>query len=192
MLAGVPRAATSTVDLETGPPIGQPVNDDYVSTASVFWQRSDPGFRPYRRGVDGPPTHSGTVAADISANHCYPGEEDNPGACEFVVPGTVARLTRPAAGVTLYAGLFSTASGSVSATLTAYNAAGAPVGSATTPIGVGITTPITVTSVAADITRFEVVVEGPGKVGAELGFDDLAIQFPDSPQPRGCFGALPV
>ena len=186
--AGTLGAVTALVDFESGPPIGTPVNDEYAAAASVFWQRSDPGFRPYRRTA-GVATRSGTVAADISPEHCYPGEEDNAGACEFVTPSTFARLTRFASAVTLYAGLFTPANDSVSARLTAYNAAGTEVGTSTAPIGVGITTPITVTSPAADIDRFTLVAEGPGAVGAALGFDDLTIQFPGnppSPPPPAC------
>ncbi|HVD87100.1 MAG TPA: hypothetical protein VNB59_06800, partial [Solirubrobacterales bacterium] len=175
-----PAAVMVTVDFETGPPIGQPINDDYVSTAFVFWQRPDPGFRPYRRSA-GVATHSGTVAADISPEHCYPGEEDDAAACEFVTPSTLARLTHFASGITLYAGLFAPSNDAVSATLTAYNAAGTQVGTSTVPIGVGITTPITVTSPAADIDRFGLVASGPGAVGASLGFDDLTLQFPGNP-----------
>lgn len=179
-LASAPAAVTSIVDFETGPPIGQAINNEYASTASVFWQRTDPGFRPYRRTARGA-THSGTVAADISPDHCYPGEEDNAGACEFVTPGTLARLTTAASSVTLYAGLFAASNDSVSATLTAHNANGAQVASSTVPIGVGITTPITVRSRASDIVRFELVAAGPGKIGASLGFDDLSLELPDTP-----------
>src|SRR3954447_17793955 len=158
--AGAPGAATATVDFESGPPIGSPINDEYGSTAYVTWIRGDPGFRPYRRTA-GVATHSGTVAADISPAHCYPGEEDNPANCELATPGTLARLTKLATRVTLYAGLFSASDGTVSATLTAYNGAGAAVGSTTAPVGVGITTQMTVSRPAAEITSFGLVSEGP-------------------------------
>lgn len=170
-------AATLSVDFESGPAIGTPIEDEYLASAFTFWQRSDPGFRPYRR-VAGVPTHSGLVAADIGPSHCYPGEEDDPVACEFPVPGTEARLTHTARAVTVYAGLFSASNGPVSATLTAYRADNSLAGSTTVPIGVGLTTKVTVMSAVADIARFDLVAEGPGSVGAELGFDDLTLTFP--------------
>jgi hypothetical protein len=176
-------ADTPTVDFETGPPIGQPVNDDYAPVASVYWQRADPGFRPYRRAAQ-VATHSGTVAADIGPDHCYPGEVDDPSACEFVTPSTLARLTEGATAVTLYAGLFSASSGDVTATLTAYDGTDAQVATTTATIGVGITTRISVSSPSANIARFDLLAGGTGGVGAEIGFDDLSLQFPDpSPTP---------
>src|SRR5689334_6861749 len=61
--AAAGAATSSVVDFETGPPLGQPIENDYASSASVFWRPEDPGFRPYRRET-GVPTHSGTVAAE--------------------------------------------------------------------------------------------------------------------------------
>ena len=180
--SGTRAAVSAIVDFETGPPIGQAVNDEYASTAFVYWQRSDPGFRPYRRTA-GVPTRSGTVAADISPAHCYPEEEDNPAHCELVGGGTQARLTRGAHAISLYTGLFAAAGDSVFATLTAFNAGGTPLASSSAPIGVGITTPLSVSSGAADIARFELVASGPGSPGAALGFDDLTVQVPDPPCP---------
>ena len=182
-LAGVAQADTVTVDFETGPAIGTPVNDDYKTSAFTFWQRSDAGFRPYRR-VPGVATQSGTVAADIGPDHCYPDEVDDPLGCEFPVPGTEARLTRTASAVTVYAGLFSAPNDSVSAVLTAYRADNAVAGSVTVPIGIGITTPVTVTSAAPDIARWALFADGPGKAAAELGFDDLTYTFPTNSLPE--------
>jgi hypothetical protein len=176
--AGAPGAVTATLDFETGPPIGQAIENDYISSAFVFWRREDTGFRPYRR-IAGVPTASGTVAADIGPDHCS--EETTPSNCEFPIPGTLARLTSPAGSVTLYAGLFSAIGESVTATLTGYNSAGNPVATSTATIGVGITTPITVSSGVGDITSFGLVGGGPGAPGAPLGFDDLTIQFVDQP-----------
>jgi hypothetical protein len=175
---GAPGAATSTLDFETGPPIGQAIENDYISSAFVFWRREDPGFRPYRRTA-GVPTRSGTVAADIGPDHCV--EETTPSNCEFPIPGTRARLTNPASSVSLYAGLFSALNDTVTATLTGYDSAGNPVATSTAPIGVGITTPITVSSGAGGISGFGLVAGGPGAPGAPLGFDDLTIQFVDQP-----------
>jgi hypothetical protein len=184
VLAPPAAADTLKVDFESGPPIGTAVTNEYLSSAFVFWQRSDPGFRPYRRVVDpGVSTQSGTVFADIGPDHCFPGEVDNPVDCEFVVPGTQANLTRTASAVTVYAGLSSAAGGAVSARLTAYNTGNAAVGTSAAPIGLGMTTPITVASAAADIARFDLVAEGAGAPGAGLGFDDLTLEFPASSLP---------
>jgi len=171
-------ADSVTLDFETGPPsIDKPINDDYKSSAFTFWQRSDPGFRPYRR-VAGVPTQSGTVAADIGPAHCYPGEVDDPGACELPVAGTQGNLTRTANAVTVYAGLFSAPNSPVSAKLTAYRANGTVAATSTVPVGIGITTKVTATSATADIARFTLEADGLGKIGAELGFDDLTLDFP--------------
>lgn len=159
--AGVSDAATSAVDFETGPPIGQAIENDYISSAFVFWRLDDPGFRPYRRTA-GVPTASGAVAADIGPDHCL--EETAPSNCEFPIPGTWARLTSPAVGVTLYAGLFSSVGSEVTATLTGYDSAGNPVAASTAPIGVGITTPITISS-SGGITSFGLVGGAPGPPG---------------------------
>ena len=175
---GAPGATTSTLDFETGPPIGQAIENDYISSAFVFWRRDDPGFRPYRRTA-GVPTRSGTVAADIGPDHCF--EETTPSNCELPIPGTLARITSPAGSVSLYAGMFSALNDSVTVTLTGYNSAGNPVATSTAAIGVGITTPITISSGAGDITSFGLVAGGPGAPGAPLGFDDLTIQFVDQP-----------
>jgi len=158
ILAGATGADTSTVDFETGPPIGQAIENDYISSAFVFWRREDPGFRPYRRTAV-VPTRSGSVAADIGPDHCF--EETTPSNCELPIPGTLARLTSPASSVSLYAGLFSTLNDSVTATLTGYDSAGNPVATSTVPIAVGITTPITVSSRAGNITSFGLVAGGP-------------------------------
>jgi hypothetical protein len=172
---------TLKVDFETGPEIGTPVTTEYESSAFVFWKRSDPGFRPYRREVTpGVTTQSGTVFADIGPDHCYPDEVDEP--CEFPTPGTQGDLTRTASAVTVYAGLYSPA-GEVSVRLTAYNANNEELGSSSAPIGVGMTTPITVSSASGDIALFTLVAEGAGAPSAPLGFDDLTLEFPANSLP---------
>jgi hypothetical protein len=169
-----PGATTSLLDFETGPPIDQAIENDYISSHFVFWRRDDPGFRPYRRTA-GVPTRSGTVAADVS--HCT-GEAIS---CEFPYPGTVGRFTSPATTVSLYAGLFDPVGSAVDAKLTGYNDAGQVVATSTVPVGVGITTSVSITSGAGNITSFALTGEGPGAPGAPLGFDDLSIQFADQP-----------
>src|SRR3954447_4674819 len=168
VLAPAAQAATITEDFETAPPpIGSPVNDEDKASKFTFWVRSDPGFRPYRR-VAGVATHSGTVAADIGPDHCYPDESDEP--CEFPVSGTQANITRTPTTITLYAGLFQAATSPVTATLTAYRADTSVAATTTAPIDVGITTPLSVTSGAPDIVRWSLTADVSG---AELGFDDL-------------------
>ena len=180
-LAFVPAAdaATVSIDFESGPAIGTAINDDYKASAFTFWQRSDPGWRPYRR-VAGVATHSGTVAADISQTHCFE-ESDESSACEFPVPGTQANITRTPTSITLYAGLFSAFGGPVNATLTAYKAGNMPVATSTVPIGLGITTPITVNSASPDIVAWSLTAD---QTGPELGFDDVTYTIPNNLVPE--------
>ncbi|MFT4035975.1 MAG: hypothetical protein QM679_10425 [Patulibacter sp.] len=101
------RADSTTVDFETGPAIGTPVNDDYADSAFVRFVDTDAGYRPYRRDA-GSLARSGSVVADVGGDVCAP---ENPGggsSCEFATSAMTARLTRTATSVTLYAGLFST------------------------------------------------------------------------------------
>jgi hypothetical protein len=178
-LALVPaaRAATVSIDFESGPAIGTAITDDYKASAFTFWQRSDPGYRPYRR-LAGVPTHSGTVAADI-ATHCFE-EIDDAQACEFPLPGTFANVTRTPTAITLFAGLFEDAGTTVTATLTAYRADSSVAATTSAPIGVGITTPMTVTSAAPDIVRWSL----SANVNGQLGFDDVTYNIPDNLVPE--------
>jgi hypothetical protein len=169
-------ADTVTIDFETGPAIDTPINDDYKQSHFTFFQREDPGFRPYRESAPGL-AHSGNVVADISPAHCFPGEMDDAISCEFPVSSTLGRLTRTASSVTLYAGLFEPAGNPVQARLTARNSADQIVGqSAAVLVDVGFDTPITVTSANPDIVSFELAFDPPS--GAALGFDDLTMEFP--------------
>ncbi len=171
------------VDFESGPPLDTSIENEYRESAFVFWERPDPGFRPYReQAAPGVATQSGSFYADIS-DHCYPGESDNASDCEIFIPGTQGNLVRTASGVTLYAGLSSASGETVSAKLTAYDASHLELDSAEVLIGVGFTTPISVSSVAANIASFFLTVEGPGKYGAALGFDDLTLDFPTNSLP---------
>ena len=45
------------------------------------------------------------------------------------------------------------------------------------------TTPVSVTSAAADIARFAVVADGNGAIGAKTGFDDLTLTYPENALP---------
>jgi hypothetical protein len=191
-LALVPaaKAATVSIDFESGPPIDSPITDEYKASAFTFWQRSDPGSRPYRETA-AVPTHSGTVAADIAA-HCYPEEVDDAAACEFPLPGTTANVTRTPTSITLYAGLFEDAGTPVTATLTAYRADSSVAATTSAPVGVGITTPMTVTSAAPDIVKWSLT----GNVTSHLGFDDLSYSIPNNLVPeiaiRGPVDTVPV
>ncbi len=172
---------TLTIDFETGPPLGTAINDDYLVSAFTRFLEADVGFRPYRRSAPGQ-ARSGTVVADVGRDVCFEDTGDAQG-CEFVTPGMTGRLTRTASSVTLYAGLFDNVAGA-SARLTAYRANGTVAGtSSAVPIGASFTTPVTVTSAAADIARFHLTVEGPGALNAPLGFDDLTLEFPANSLP---------
>lgn len=186
--AASPAADTLTVDFETGPALGTPVNDDYLASAFTRFLSADAGFRPYRRSAPGQ-ARSGTVAADVGADVCL-AEFGGGNGCEFFEPSSTGRLTRTASAVTVHAGLFS-GGGTVSAKLTAYRANNTLIGSgAAVPISAaGFTTPVTVTSPSADIARFLLTSEGPGATGATLGFDDLVVTFPDSSLPDVSVGA---
>jgi hypothetical protein len=176
--AAAPQSLADTVkiDFETGPAIDTPIKDDYRQSHFTFFQREDPGFRPYRESAPGL-AHSGSVVADISPAHCFPGEMDDAISCEFPISSSLGRLTRTASSVTLYAGLFEPAGNPVQARLTARNSADQIVGqSAAVPVDVGFDTPITVTSANPDIVSFELAFDPPS--GAALGFDDLTMEFP--------------
>ena len=193
VLAPAATAATVTIDFESAPPpLGQAINDDYRQTAFTFWQRSDPGFRPYRRAV-GVPTHSGTIAADIGPDHCFPDELDDSFDCELPQPGTTANVTRTPTTVSLFAGLFADPGGPVNATLTARRQDNTVAATVTKPIGVGITTPMSVTSAAPDIVKWELSDDSGG---SELAFDDLSYEIPNNLVPqialRGPVQTVPV
>jgi hypothetical protein len=175
-MAPAGRADTVTLDFESGPALDTAINDDYRLSHFTFFQRADPRYRPYRKSVPGL-AHSGTVVADVSPAHCFPGEEDEAINCEFPVSGTLGRLTRTASAITLYAGLSQPALEPVAAGLIARNTSGAVVGqSAAVPVGLGFNTPITVTSPNPNIASFELAFD-PNS-GAALGFDDLTMEFP--------------
>jgi hypothetical protein len=175
-MAPASHADTITLDFETGPALDTAINDDYKLSHFTFFRREDAGFRPYRKSVPGL-AHSGNVVADVSPAHCYPGEVDDAGSCEFPTSSTLGRLTRTASSITLYAGLSQPAFGPVFARLVARNSSDAIVGQSTpVPVDVGFDTPITVSSANPDIASFELAFDPPN--GAALGFDDLTMEFP--------------
>jgi hypothetical protein len=177
--ASVAGAATYSIDFESGPAIGTPVTNEYLDSAFTFWQRSDPGFRPYRR-VAGVPTHSGTVAADVGGDVCA-AEAEQAGDCEFPFVGTTANVTKTPTSMTLYAGLFTDAGQPVTATLTGLDGNDNPVTQASAPIGVGITTPLTITAPAGKIVKWRLE---DSVQSTTLGFDDVSYDIPDNLSPE--------
>ncbi len=176
------RAAdTVTIDFETGPALGTPVTTQYEASGFVRFVADDPGFRPFRRSAPGQ-ARSGTVAADVGIDVCYP---DTGQTCELVTPGMTGRLTRTASAVTVFAGLFTASPQAVSAQLIAYRANNSVAGvSQAVPITAsGFTSQVRVTSAAPDIAYFFLAVTGPGAAGSTLGFDDLTFEFPDDSLP---------
>ncbi len=175
-------ADTVTLTFESGPALGTAVNDEYLASHFVRFVASDPGFRPYRRSAPAQ-ARSGTIVADVGSDVCFT-ESGNAGGCEFVDPSMTGQLVRTASAVTLYAGLFTPPSGTVTARLTAFRANGSVIASGPPAVisAAGFTTPVSVTSVNADIAKFVLSVEGG--IGATLGFDDLTLSFPDDSLPE--------
>ncbi len=184
LLPAVPaRAVEHKVDFQTGPPLGAPITDEYLGEAFVQWFLADPGFRPGRRAH----LKGSGIAADIGANRCEP-DGGTGTQCELPLGGTTFQLSRKATSLTLDAGHFTKPPQAVNVQLVAYRAGESqPVASSpvTTlawdffaPFGTDqIETPVTVTSAAGDIQRVELVIDGPGKQGADVGFDDLVIDY---------------
>jgi hypothetical protein len=177
------HGATYTVDFQSGPPLGQAINNEYVSTAFVSWLADDPGYRPVRRAFG---AHN--IAGDIGWRRCEP-EGGTGSDCEQPGGGTTFQLTRSATSVKLDVGLYSPYAGGVTVHLAAYRA-GAAQPFATSPVQTvnyhdpatsdRFDTPLTVTSPAADIQKVDVVVDGPGP---DIGIDNLVLQYPDDQVP---------
>ena len=95
--------------------------------------------------------------------------------------------------MSLFAGLFADPGGPVNATLTARRQDNTVAATVTKPIGVGITTPMSVTSAAPDIVKWELSDDSGG---SELAFDDLSYEIPDNLVPqialRGPVQTVPV
>ncbi len=176
-LASVARADTLVVDFESGPAVGTAINDDYLVSAFTRFLLADLGFRPQRKTVPANLAHSGTTVANVGPDLCGPSEGFQGADCEFVNGGTAGRLTRTASSITLYAGIFPGQFGTATATLRGYRANNTIAAtSAATALALGFNTPVTVTSAAGDIARFELVFGGP--TGIPVGFDDLTLDYP--------------
>ncbi|HST38777.1 MAG TPA: hypothetical protein VLK58_04685, partial [Conexibacter sp.] len=185
--AAAPAAASAdlvTVDFESGAPLDRPITTEYRDSRFVTFTRGE-GFRPYRRLVDPRRARSGTTVADVGSDVCQR-EVDDAIECELPTPGTTARLTRSASSVVVHAGQFDAGGGQpVTVALRAYRADGREIatGSAVTIDAEDFKTAATVSSAAADIARVDVVFGGRGVLGAAVGIDDLAFEFPDRSLP---------
>lgn len=189
LLAAAPAVADDevVVNFESGPALETPITSEYQASSFVFFQRSD-GQRPYRRSAPGR-ARSGSVVANIGGDLCQP-EGGTGNDCEFPTGGTSGRMTRTASSVRLYAGLFSVANDTVTVQLQALRANGsiAATGAAVPISAAGFATEVAVTSGAADIARFRVIVAGPGATGAAVGFDDLTLRYPVGSLPEVSLG----
>jgi hypothetical protein len=106
------------------------------------------------------------VAGDVGPDHCFPGESDDSFDCELPPVGTTANVTKTPTSITLYAGLFADAGQPVTATLTGYRGDGTVAAQASAPIGVGVTTPITITDATPEIVKWSL---GDDVQSTELG-----------------------
>ncbi len=173
-----------TVDFESAPPaIGQPVSDEYLASSFVSFVYPNVA-RPYR--LSSALATSGTVVANIGANLCA--LEFPPGnGCESYVGGTTGVLSRTASSVSVRAGLFEPPNDPVTLHIEAYDANNVLVTTgAKVPLTTGaFTAQASVSRPAADIARFRVVIDsvGNGKVGAQVGFDDLTLSYPQGSLP---------
>ena len=176
-LAGRAAAETRVVgfdDLATG----TEVMGQYEEADGVYFQGSTQGdgLLPLIEAAAGQ-AHSGNQVASIA--HCP--------SCEFFTPRSVGRLTRTASTVSAYVGWVVATPGAETAEvqLVARNAGGAELGasSATVTEGAPFSQQLSVSSAAADIASFELVVADPPNNSQNIGFDDLELTYPDAPAP---------
>ena len=73
LLPSAAVADTTTMDFESGPPVGTAITNEYQASAFTFFQLSDFGFRPYRKAAAGL-AHSGTTVANVGPDLCGPAE----------------------------------------------------------------------------------------------------------------------
>jgi hypothetical protein len=185
-LPAVSSADTTVLDFETGAVNDTPISTQYQTTNFTYFQKSD-GFRPYWETVAAGRAHSGTTVADIGPDHCF---QETGGSCEFVTGGATARFTRTAQSVTVYTGWLAAVSPNVALKLTAFRANNTQAGTTTSPVltSQNITTPVTVTSAAADIehVRMDIVStnNSSSNVGADLAIDDLTLTYPTNSLPE--------
>lgn len=189
LLAAPAPAAVRTVTLDDLP-AETTVADQYRQSADVFWRGPVEGDYAFPV-VKAPPAgiaHSGANVADVST--CA--------GCEFWTPASLARLQATASAVSAYVGFLGADVGNapVEMRLIAYDASGATVDSAIATVvqGAPFDQQLTVTSESANIASFE--FRGAENSAAPIGFDDLAITYPDAPAPAdfslGLGGANPA
>jgi hypothetical protein len=160
--------------------VGTTVEGQYKEVDGVYFQgpsQSD-GWFPLVKAAPGQ-AHSGNQVASIA--NCTAGGNG----CEFFTPVTVGRLSRTAGSVSAYVGWIGTPEPASTAEvkLVARDASGGDLGasSATVTAGDPFSRQLTVTSPNPDIASFELVASP--SLSEEVGFDDLALSYPDTPAP---------
>ena len=176
-LAGRAAAETQVVGFDDLA-VGTEVMGQYEEADGVYFQgpTQGDGLLPLIEAAVGQ-ARSGDQVASIA--HCP--------SCEFFTPRSVGRLTRTASTVSAYVGWVVASPGPETAEvrLVARDAGGAELGvsSATVTEGAPFSQQLSVSSAAADIASFELVVANPTNNSQNIGFDDLALTYPDAPPP---------
>ncbi|HVY78006.1 MAG TPA: hypothetical protein VG898_05830 [Solirubrobacterales bacterium] len=174
-------AETKVVDFDDVP-AGTVVEDQYRESDGVFFRgpsQSD-GWFPLVKAAPGQ-AHSGNQVASIA--NCTGGGNS----CEFFTPVTIGRLTKTASSVSAFVGWIGSPSGPppepAKVELIARAAGGAEVGTSSAMVveGAPFDQQLSVTSSNPDIASFELVAFP--SLSEDVGFDDLALTYPDSPQP---------
>ena len=163
-----------TLDFETGPALGTPVGDDYQAAGFVTFPR-DPGYQPVRADV-GQHAHSGHIVLNTGVGQCI---DEGYSDCEFAPGTTTAVLSKTASTITLFAGEPDAGVDPETVELIGHRTNGTDISSG--PVNIttsGITTPVSVTSPAPDITGFTLTASG-----GSLAFDDLTLDFPANSLP---------
>jgi hypothetical protein len=177
--AGQAAAETKVVSFDDLP-AGTTIENQYRESDGVFFNgpsQSD-GWFPVVEAAPGQ-AHSGNQVASIA--HCTASGNG----CEFFTPVTVGRLTRTARSVSAYVGWVGPLEESSTAEvkLVARTASNVEVGAQTVTVtrGKPFDQQLSVTSPNPDIASFELIASPP--LSEEVGFDDLALTYPDTPPP---------
>ncbi|MGH2974590.1 MAG: hypothetical protein ACRDLL_06960 [Solirubrobacterales bacterium] len=200
--AGGAQAETKVVNFDDLA-AGTAVQAQYESADHVFFRGpsfSD-GWFPLVKSAPGQ-ARSGDRVASIA--NC----EGGGNSCEFFTPVTVGRLTRTASAVSAFVGWIGAAGPSTAEVkLIARNASGGELGSsmATVTEGQPFNQQLTVASPDPEIASFELIASP--SLSEDVGFDDLALTYPDAPPapdfglslsggptnvPQGDFAEIPV
>ena len=176
LICAAPASAeTRTVSFDALPP-ETTVGDQFRDSDGVFFRgpAQDDGAFPVTKALAPGLPHSGGQVADLS--FCF--------GCELYTPRSIGRLTRTARSVRAFVGYLGNPVGNPPAdvTLIARDAADQPLGSATRTVvqGQPFNQPVTVTAPGSDIASFELVASPPNS-NQSVGFDDLAITYPNGP-----------